>query len=68
MTWRKKNSFGKRNAAGHKIKERKKIGVEKIVDGIILQDHERRQEDDPEYKGPEKRSEKDRRSGKDRRK
>ncbi|UCD32415.1 MAG: hypothetical protein JSW04_07165 [Desulfobacterales bacterium] len=40
----------------------------KIKDGIIIQDYERRQEAEPQFKGPEKRSGEDRRSGKDRRK
>ena len=40
---------------------------EKEREGIILQDHDRRQQGDPKYSGKEKRSGEDRRSGRDRR-
>ena len=35
---------------------------ERIIDGIMAQDSDRRQKDDPNYKGPERRSGEDRRS------
>jgi two-component system response regulator len=38
---------------------------EKIIDGIMVEDSDRRQKDDPNYKGPERRSGEDRRSVKD---
>ena len=41
---------------------------EKVRDGIMLVDWERRQNNGPNYNGPEKRKRKDRRSGRDRRK
>ena len=59
--WQKKR---RRSADTGKSKDRRR----KIVNGIIIQDYERRQKGDSEYKGPEKRNGKDRRSGKDRRK
>jgi len=39
----------------------------KVANGVILEDFERRQKDDPEYQGLERRSGEDRRRGKDRR-
>ncbi|MBW2573570.1 MAG: AAA family ATPase [Deltaproteobacteria bacterium] len=39
----------------------------KMRDGIIIVDHDRRQNDNPDYKGPEKRNRVDRRTGKERR-
>jgi hypothetical protein len=39
----------------------------KMRDGIIIVDHDRRQNDNPDYKGPENRGGIDRRSGKKRR-
>ena len=56
----------KRRLSGDKGK--KKDRRRKIIDGIILQDYERRQEDEAAYNGAERRSGEDRRSGKDRRK
>jgi hypothetical protein len=41
---------------------------EKVRDGIMLLDWDRRQNNESNYNGPEKREDKDRRSGKDRRK
>jgi len=38
---------------------------ERIIDGIVVEDSDRRQKDDPNYKGPERRSGEDRRSIKD---
>jgi len=38
---------------------------EKIIDGIMVEDSDRRQKDDPNYKGPERRNGEDRRSVKD---
>jgi hypothetical protein len=39
-----------------------------VRDGIMLLDWDRRQNNESNYNGPEKREDKDRRSGKDRRK
>lgn len=44
-----------------KIKDRR----EKVMDGIMIEDYDRRQKDDPNYNGLEKRSGEDRRSEKD---
>ena len=44
-----------------KIKDHRK----KVTDGIMLEDYDRRQKDDPDYNGLERRSGKDRRSEKD---
>ena len=41
---------------------------EKVIDGIIVEDYDRRQKDDPNYNGPERRSGVDRRSGIDKKK
>ena len=41
---------------------------EKVRDGIMLADWDRRQNNESNYNGPEKRKAKDRRSGRDRRK
>jgi len=38
---------------------------EKVIDGIMVGDYDRRQKDDPNYNGPERRSGEDRRSVKD---
>ena len=38
---------------------------ERVKDGIMVEDSDRRQKDDPNYKGPERRSGEDRRSVKD---
>ena len=58
--WKKKR---RRSADTGKSKDRRR----KVVDGIIVQDFERRLEPDAPYEGSEKRSGKDRRTGKDRR-
>lgn len=60
FVWQKKR---RRSADTGKKTDRRR----KVVDGIIIQDFERRQEDNPEHNGPERRRGKDRRSGKDRR-
>ena len=39
----------------------------KVRSGIILKDYDRRQKDDKNYSGPERRKDVERRSGKDRR-
>lgn len=59
--WKKKR---RRSADTGKKTDRR----QKVVDGIIVQDYERRLEPDAPYDGEEKRSAKDRRTGKDRRK
>ena len=61
FVWQKKR---RRAADKGKSKDRRR----KIVDGIIIQDHARRQEDAPTYDDAEKRGGEDRRNGKDRRK
>ena len=38
---------------------------ERVIDGIMIADHDRRQKDDPNYNSPERRSGEDRRSAKD---
>ena len=58
---RRRTSDLSRNDAGSKDRRRK------MRDGIIIVDHDRRRNDNPDYKGPEKRSGIDRRSGKERR-
>ncbi len=45
----------------HREKDRRK----KVIDGIMVEDYDRRQKDDPNYNGPERRSGLDRRGGKD---
>lgn len=45
----------------HREKDRRK----KVIDGIMVEDYDRRQKDDPNYNGTERRSGLDRRSGKD---
>jgi len=45
----------------HREKDRRK----KVIDGIMVEDYDRRQKDDPNYNGPERRSGVDRRIGKD---
>ena len=49
------------NNKEHLEKDRRK----KVIDGIMVEDYDRRQKDDPDYNGPERRSGVDRRSGKD---
>ncbi len=44
---------------------REKDRRKKVIDGIMVEDYDRRQKDDPNYNGPERRSGVDRRSGKD---
>jgi hypothetical protein len=58
--WKKKR---RRSADTGKSKDRRR----KVVDGIIVQDYDRRLEPDDSYDGDCKRSRKDRRTGKDRR-
>ena len=60
-TWKKKR---RRSADTGKSKDRR----QKVVDGIIIQDYERRLESDAPHDGDEKRCGKDRREEKDRRK
>jgi len=38
---------------------------ERVIDGIVVEDYDRRQKDDPNYSGPERRNGEDRRSVKD---
>ena len=57
--WQKKR---RRSGDTGKMTDRRR----KVANGIILEDFERRQKDDPEYQGLERRSGEDRRSGKDR--
>ena len=38
---------------------------ERVIDGIMIEDYDRRQKDDPNYNSPERRSGEDRRSVKD---
>ncbi len=59
--WRKKR---RRSADKGSKKDRRR----KVVDGIIIEDYDRRQVDDPEYKGSKRRSNVDRRKIIDRRK
>ena len=59
--WQKKR---RRSADKGKGKDRRK----KFIDGIVVQDYERRLDDETPYDGDEKRSGKDRRKGRDRRK
>lgn len=49
-------------------KGEKKDRRRKVKDGIIVEDYERREKDDPSYDGKDKRSGEDRRGGIDRRK
>lgn len=58
--WKKKR---RRSADTGKSKDRRR----KVVDGIIIQDYDRRLESDEPYDGECKRCGKDRRTGKDRR-
>jgi hypothetical protein len=63
--FRRKGDGDQTGSGSGKISKDRRHG--KVRDGIILVEHDRRKKDDPDYSGPERRSDTQRRSGKDRR-